>query len=166
MNTKTKRGAVAASGIVVLTLLSAFTHAESVSYSQAQSVNTAIEEAAQVALNTVPGTLIEAELEMDDGRAVWEIDIVDAANQVVSVEVDGQTGQVLGTKSCDHSAPVTGEVFSMAQAIDMVRAVDSGVLVEVELENDDDQLIWEIETISEDRHERAFRIDGISGELI
>lgn len=166
MNKTTKRAAVAASGIVALTLLSAFTHADSVQYADTLSLNTTVDEAATVALNTVSGTLIEAELEMDEGRAIWEIDIVNDANQVVSVEIDGHTGQLLGTESSDHSVPVLGDVVSLSQAIDMVRSVDNGALVEIELEDDDDQWIWEVETIDEANQEREFRIDGLTGEII
>jgi len=166
MNKKTRQATVAISGVVALTLLSAFAHAHSDGNPDTHKLNTNIEQAATAALSSVNGTIIEAELELDDNYAVWEIEIVDESNKVVNVEVDGYTGQILSTESSDDVAPNISKVVSLNQAIDIVRAVDNGALIEMELEHNDDQLIWEIETIGDDSEESDYRINAVTGEFL
>lgn len=166
MKKRTTQAAVAGTGIVALTLMCAFAQADSISYAKAQELNTSIEEAANAALTSVSGTIIEAELEFDDNLAVWEFDIVDEANQVMSVEIDGKTGSVLSVESTDDVAPDVTDALSWQQAIEMVRAVENGALIEMELENDDDQLVWEIETVGQNNDESELRVHGITGEIL
>jgi len=166
MNKKTKSVTVAASGIIALVLLSALSHADSRQYSDTLNINTSINEAASLALATVNGTLIEAELELDEGQAIWEFEIVDEANQVVCVEVDGATGEIVHTGHSDDVAPSLSNVISLEQAIELVNDIDNGALIEMELEEQADKLVWEVETLNQDNQELEYKIDAVSGEII
>jgi len=166
MNKKTKSMTVVVTSIAALTLLSAFSHADSRQYTDTLAINTDIDEATSVVRTSVGGTLIEAELELENDRAIWEIEVVDEANQVISVEVDGATGEIIDTQRSDEVAPSLSNVITMEQAIELVQAVENGALVEVELEEEDGSLIWEIEMLDKHNQESEFRVDGVSGELI
>ena len=52
-----------------------------------------LEEAVRHALKAVPGKAVEAEIGKEDGRTVYEIEIVDSNNKTQKVYVDAQTGQ-------------------------------------------------------------------------
>ncbi len=54
------------------------------------------DQAIQTALQKVPGTVVEAELEEEkDHRAIWEVEIVTAEGKLMEVEIDAKTGEVL-----------------------------------------------------------------------
>jgi len=52
-----------------------------------------LEEAIRNALLSVPGKAVEAEIAKEDGRIVYEIEIVDRTNKAQTVYVDAQNGQ-------------------------------------------------------------------------
>jgi uncharacterized membrane protein YkoI len=52
-----------------------------------------LEEAIRHALQSVPGKAVEAEIGKDDGRIVFEVEIVDQKNKTQKVYVDAQNGQ-------------------------------------------------------------------------
>ncbi len=52
-----------------------------------------LEDAVRHALKAVPGKAVEAEIGKEDGRTVYEVEIVDANNKTQKVYVDAQSGQ-------------------------------------------------------------------------
>ena len=54
-----------------------------------------IEQAMAIALADVPGKVIEAELEHDDGTLVWEIEVLNSENLVYEFEIDANDGRIL-----------------------------------------------------------------------
>lgn len=60
-----------------------------------------IEQATTIALEQVQGTVLEAEVESEDGTAIWEIEIRDADGTIYEVELDANTGAVLEIEEDD-----------------------------------------------------------------
>ncbi len=54
-----------------------------------------IDEAVAIALKVQPGTVVEAEADQYDGRAVFDIEIVNADGEEVEFKVDAETGEIL-----------------------------------------------------------------------
>ena len=52
-----------------------------------------MEEAVRHAVKAVPGKAVEAEIGKEDGRTVFEVQIIDANKKTQKVYVDAQTGQ-------------------------------------------------------------------------
>ncbi len=52
-----------------------------------------LEEAVKYALKLVPGKAVEAEIGTEDGRTVYEVEIIDQNKKTKTVLVDAQTGQ-------------------------------------------------------------------------
>lgn len=50
---------------------------------------------------THPGQVLELELERDDGRWIYEVKLLQANGQLLKLEVDAATGQVLEVKRKD-----------------------------------------------------------------
>jgi len=46
-------------------------------------------------MNAVPGKVFEAELELEDTLAVWQVEILNAEKQMVEIEIDANTGEIL-----------------------------------------------------------------------
>ncbi len=57
-----------------------------------------VEEAINIASAQVAGKVVETELEHEDGKLVWEVEIVGDDNLVSEVIIDAQTGTVLETE--------------------------------------------------------------------
>ena len=163
---KTTLAAQGGTGIVVFALLSVLVQVDSVRYSDISMLELDMANAAMAASEAIAGDIIEAELEMDDGRAIWEIDIVNDANQVITVEIDGQTGQILSTKTDDDTVLMHADTLSLEKAIDIVTSVEKGALVEAELEHENGNLIWEVETLGNSNQETKFRIHAETGEIL
>ena len=58
-------------------------------------------EAKAIALKKVPGTILEEDLEKEDGRLQYAFDICSENNQIFDVEVDAKTGEALKAE-LDH----------------------------------------------------------------
>ncbi|WP_415716954.1 PepSY domain-containing protein [Roseibium sp.] len=71
----------------------------------AQSATTPVamseEKAIEIALAEVPGTVQETELEKEDGKQVYEIEILTANGVEMEVEIDVATGTVLEFEADD-----------------------------------------------------------------
>lgn len=163
---KSTLAAQSGASIAVIALLTSLAQADSARYNEINSVEFDMENAATAAIEASTGEVIEIELEMDDATPVWEVDIVNEANQLVTVEIDGQTGKVLSTSWDDDAVEPLINAVSLSQAINIVKAVEQGAIVEAELENEDGNLIWEIESIGTSNHQTKFRVDAETGEII
>ena len=58
-----------------------------------------IDQAIKTALEKVPGTAVEAELEKKHDKTVWEVEIVGADGNVTEVHIDAATGTVIDTEA-------------------------------------------------------------------
>ena len=56
---------------------------------------------AQIALGRFPGKVVEAELDEDDGRVVYEIKILQRNGRVLEVEIDARTGRIVDVDEDD-----------------------------------------------------------------
>ncbi len=64
----------------------------------ATTTKVTIEEAIKTVREKIPGTVIEAELEKEDGKTVWEVKIVTAKGELKEVYVDVQSGKFVEIK--------------------------------------------------------------------
>ena len=58
-----------------------------------------IDQAIKTALEKVPGTAVEAELEKKHDKTVWEVEVVGADGNVTEVHIDASTGTVIDTEA-------------------------------------------------------------------
>jgi len=61
-----------------------------------------IEEAIKAATQKYPGKVLEAELEDEDGAALWELEILTADGKKMEVQVDSRTGEVLASEDAEN----------------------------------------------------------------
>lgn len=61
-----------------------------------------MEEAIKTATTQFPGKVIEAELENEDGKAIYEVEIVNAAGENREFEIDAQSGKILSSELEDQ----------------------------------------------------------------
>ncbi len=68
------------------------------------SVPVSLNEAVDTALATVPGKAANVDFSNDEGRDIWEIEIIDPDNQVHDVEINARTGAIIKNEidTADH----------------------------------------------------------------
>jgi len=55
----------------------------------------------EIALQAAPGEIIEIELDREDGRLIYEVDVLTRTGRLLQVEIDARTGQVLEVEDED-----------------------------------------------------------------
>jgi uncharacterized membrane protein YkoI len=58
-----------------------------------------IEQAIKTAMEKVPGTVVEAELQKKHGKTVWEVEILGADGKVTEVHINAADGTVIDTEA-------------------------------------------------------------------
>jgi uncharacterized membrane protein YkoI len=58
-----------------------------------------IDQAIKTALDKVPGTAVEAELERKHDKTVWEVEVLGADGKVTEVHIDACTGTIIDTEA-------------------------------------------------------------------
>lgn len=109
-------------------------------------------EAIAAALKSTPGTAVSADLddEDDNGKAVWNVDVLGAGDTWHSVLIDPATGKVLGshTEQEDDTAQVRaalkGSSVTAAEAAEAAAA--KGTVTSVDLDDDVASRAWDVET--------------------
>ena len=136
------------------------------------------DEAINAALEKVPGTVEEVELEDEKGTIVYEIELVSTDGTEHEVEVDAQTGEVLKVEADDddeeneeEDSQNQAELAKQAkitedEAINTALEKVPGTVNEVELEDENGTMVYEIEVLSTDGTEQEVKVDAQTGEVI
>lgn len=121
-------------------------------------------DAAGAAVRAVPGTVTEAELDEEDGRLVWELDVYGSDRSWHDVTVDPGSGKVTGKHvdtddDRDRHAP-RGTAVTLDEAVRAALGSAPGTVTSVELEDHDGRggraVHWEVGIRGKDgaKHER------------
>jgi len=57
-----------------------------------------IDQAAKTASDKVPGTVVEAELEREYDKTVWEVKVLGADGHLTELHIDAETGAIIDTE--------------------------------------------------------------------
>ena len=136
-------------------------------YTAPQLIGTA--KVKQIILDKVPGaTIIELELDWDDGRVYYEGEAVDSKYEY-EFEIDGYTGALVNWERDDRDDDDyrgRGSFIGLEAAKEIALSyVPGGKIVEIELDEDDDRYYYEIE-MYKGEIEYELEIDAYTGALI
>ncbi|WP_342508129.1 PepSY domain-containing protein [Sporosarcina sp. FSL K6-2383] len=140
------------------------------------------DQAIAIAQKKAKGSVTKAELDDDDGRKHYDIEIKDGAYEY-DFEIDAITGKILefekdrddddrlaarNTKTVSNSTKAVNTKPTMLtknQAIVIAMKQAKGTVTEIELDDDDGRKIYEIE-IEDGTYEYEFDIDAFSGKVL
>lgn len=134
--------------------------------------------ALEAAEASVKGRAIEAELETESGRLVYEIDVVRGADEIHEVIVDAGTGEVvssdkqtvegLWTRWVDSGTltALQSSEYSLGRAVADAEAQTGGVVREVSLDKENDHPVYELEVTDRTGNEIELKIDAVTGETL
>ena len=135
-------------------------------------------QAKEIALKEVNGDVISLEFDGDDLQPHYEIDVM-KDHEKVELQIDAASGAVQVTEretiktikqniaqAVSSVVPVAKTAaLSQQQAIDITLAKAAGTVTDVELDDDDNELVYEIE-IRNGKMKYDFKIDANSGAII
>ncbi|WP_428952263.1 PepSY domain-containing protein [Streptomyces sp. cg35] len=141
---------------------------------EAKGAQVKAEDAIAAALKRTPGVAVGADLDSDDGRLVWDVDVIGSGSTWHHIEVDPGTGKVLGSHvekdekdEDDDPARVAGALKNAStSAEDAARAAAAkGTVTSVDADDDGSVRVWEVETTSADGTQRDWHVDLGSGAV-
>ncbi|SCF86162.1 PepSY domain-containing protein [Streptomyces sp. Ncost-T10-10d] len=131
-------------------------------------------DATAAAVGAVPGTVTEAELDDEDGRPVWELDVYGSDKVWHDVTVDAGNGKVLGKHVSDddgdrdRQAPRSAPV-SLKAAVDAALKAAPGTVTSIELDDSDGRsggaLHWEVDVRGKDGKRHELNVDARTAEV-
>lgn len=78
-------------------------------YEELQEVNITVEESKEIALERIPGTIDEVELENEDGYLFYEVEVDAAGGDEYEILIDAQTGEVIDVEGDDEDDDDDGD---------------------------------------------------------
>lgn len=128
------------------------------------------EDAIEHALAAVAGTVIDVDLDDDDARLVFEVEVV-TGEGTVEVTLDAHTGAVIGREpedsadAAEDAARAARARITAADAVRRARAAVPGRAVDLELDDHAGTVVFEIEVVAPDRTVEVV-VDAVTGEVI
>ena len=136
-----------------------------------------IEEAEAIAVKSVDGKVTQIELDREKSGDVYEVEVKSGGVEY-DLDIDAKTGKVLRTDKDDNDKDdfgdddsddkvivPDGKFITEKAAIEIAMKQAKGTVTEVELDEDDGRVIYEIE-IKDGKYDYDFDIDAISGEVL
>ena len=136
------------------------------------------EAATKTALEKVPGTVKEVELEDEDGTIVYGIEVVSTDGSQQDVKVDAQTGKVVKVEADDeedgeekdegeNQAELAKQAkISEEEATKAALEKVPGTVKQVELEDEDGTIVYGIEVVSTDGTQQDVKVDAKTGKIV
>lgn len=137
------------------------------------SARIAVGDAVRAAVGAVPGTVTEAELDNEDGRLVWELDVYGSDRSWHDVTVDPGNGKVLGKHvdnddDGDRHAPRKTAV-TLDEAVGAALRSAPGTVTSIELEDHDGRsgraVHWEVDVRGKDGKKHELNVDAKTAKV-
>lgn len=150
---------------------------EKLSREDRKSVKISIEHARTIALGRINGTVIEEELEKEDGRLLYAFDVRDANGKIFGVEIDAMTGEVLQATEDDQDGDNDDDEklsaedaklakISLGEARMIALKRIGGKVIEEELEKENGKLQYAFDIRDSSGKIWDVEIDAMTGEVL
>lgn len=135
-------------------------------------------EAIQAAEQATQGRVFEVDIETRNGQSVYELELIDGAEDVHEVVIDARTGEMLSQDEQtvegiwqrwmhdDEMAAVTGSARSLAEIVAAVEAETGGTVREASIDREGDRAVYEMEIALAGGAELDVEVDPATGEIL
>jgi len=141
-------------------------------HAMTQGLKVNLEQAIQHAVQAVPGTVLEIELDDGDGQGVrYEADVLTPSGESVEVWVDGVSGQA-HVHERNSNAKRKDKERAQAAKIDMRQAVQAaiahtpGKAVKAELDNHWGTVSYQVDVMQPDSSIQELKIDASNAQVL
>lgn len=129
-----------------------------------------LEKCTMAALSKHPGTVQTMEAEIENGKAIYELDILGKDGREWEVECDAKTGKLLETEeevAADSEAFTSKAKVSLEEAKATALARYPGEVVEVEYSIESDGTpVYEFDIVAANGREWEVEIDAVTGRIL
>ncbi|MFE7168566.1 PepSY domain-containing protein [Streptomyces sp. NPDC057616] len=135
---------------------------------RAASTGTGLKQAAEAAVKSVAGTVTSAEFEEEHGRAVWKVDVLDAAGTEhdVTVNADGKVvARSTDQDDGDDAARVKLDRTGLGRAVDAALGRSAGTATSAELDDHGRAVAWQVDVTDARGTEHEVTVDARSGQV-
>ena len=169
MTTRNKTISAVLAAVIAATSLGAYaatTSGKSAKTAAFEQAAVTAEQAVRSAAQKVPGQATEVDFKHKNGQSYYEVEIV-SGNQKHEIRVDANNGQVLDSKveQDDEKEATPNAAISIEQAIAAAQSKTGGKVKEAELENENGQAVYKVETVS-GTQEHDVIINAADGQVI
>ena len=169
MTTRNKTIAAVLTAVIAATSLGAYAATGSGKNDQAAAfaqATVSAEQAVQAASQKVQGRATEVAFKHKSGQSYYKVKLV-AGNQKHEVRVDANNGQVLDSKveQDNEKENAPNATFSIEQAIAAAQSKTGGKVKEAELDNENGQAVYKVETVS-GTQKHDVKVDAANGQVI
>lgn len=118
---------------------------------------------------------IEAELDYDDGKQIYEVDLLTKDYVKYDFDINAEDGSVLSVEYKWKAAPMPGAGTQAAVTLEQAKTlaashagltVDAVTFKKAKTDYDDGRMIHEVEFYTADRKEYEYEIDAVTGIII
>ena len=140
------------------------------------------EQATKTALEKVPGTVNEVELEDENGTIVYGFEVVSTDGTQQDVKVDAQTGKIVKVEADDEengkeNDEEENDTQNQAELAKQAKITEEqatktalekvpGTVNEVELEDENGTIVYGIEVVSTDGTQQDVKVDAQTGKVV
>ena len=140
------------------------------------------EQATKTALEKVPGTVNEVELEDENGAIVYGFEVVSTDGTQQDVKVDAQTGKIVKVEVDDeengkendeeeNDTQTQAELAKQAKITEEAATKTAlekvpGTVNQVELEDENGTIVYGIEVVSTDGTQQDVKVDAQTGKIV
>ncbi len=131
------------------------------------SAELSIENAIDIALEKVPGTVISVELDDHKGSSVWEVKVRAQDDSGTELYIDRISGEVLrqNAEKLDDEE-LADPKLSIVEAIAKIQEVEPGMIVEIALDKERRTLVWEAKVHNASGNRMEVQLDADTGEVL
>lgn len=132
------------------------------------------DEAIKIALKKVDGIVDSVELESKNGQSYYEVEI-DTVDAEYDFDIDAITGEILSFKEdkqddddkmkIDKSNAAQNNYITSQKAIEIAEKAVNGKVMEIDLDDEDGQMIYEIE-LKTNAGEAELKLDAVTGKVL
>ena len=133
------------------------------------------EKAKQVALNEANGTIESIDLEKNNGKTFYEVDIDGEKSKEFEIRVDAYNAKILNVREdnddeddddgVQDKVATNTKLITEEKAIEIAQKQIEGTLLEIELDSDDGHYEYELE-LRTANGKAEFTIDASTGEIL
>ncbi|MUV37006.1 uncharacterized protein JNUCC1_00812 [Lentibacillus sp. JNUCC-1] len=138
------------------------------------------EEAINISLEEVPGEAVQTELDDEDGKAVYEVDVKAEDGKMWDFEIDAESGDVLQKEADDDGRDDDDELSDQEEQAQLKKEAEltseesetialkevKGDVIENELDDENGTVVYSLEIRDDQGVEHEVEVDAKTGDVL
>lgn len=120
-----------------------------------------------VAVGTTGGAVVELDLDDEQGRIVWEVEVLQEDGSGIELHIDLESAEVVREREVQLSSDQqTAPSLSAQEAVEEALHAVPGAVVEMDLDTEDSVLVWEVQVDADAGGRYELDLDATTGDVL